>query len=56
MVRRSAHFAWATLVTLAKVPVRLFEWGLHLVVFLVMVVIFFTVLHLLFKLPLIFLG
>jgi serine/threonine-protein kinase len=56
VVRRSAQFAWATVVTLAKVPVRLFEWGLHLLVFLVMVVIFFTVLHLLFKLPLIFLG
>jgi len=55
-VRRAAYFAWAMVVTLAKVPVRLFEWGLHLVVFLVMVVIFFTVLHLLFKLPLIFLG
>jgi len=55
-LRKLAGLGWTTVVALAKVPVRLLEWGLHLVVFLVMVVIFFTVLHLLFKLPLIFLG
>jgi serine/threonine-protein kinase len=56
VLRRIAGFAWDAVVAVAKVPVRLLEWGLHLVVFLVMVLIFFIVLHLIFKIPLIMVG
>jgi serine/threonine protein kinase len=56
ILRRVAGFAWDAVVAVAKVPVRLLEWGLHLVVFLVMVLIFFIVLHLIFKIPLIMVG
>jgi serine/threonine-protein kinase len=55
LVRNTALFLGAVFTAVAKVPLRLFEWGLHAFVFLVMVLIFFTVLHLVFKVPIILL-
>jgi len=55
-VRQAAGIGWAILVALVRIPLRLLAWGLHVAVFLVMVLIFFIVLHLLFKIPLILVG
>ncbi|MBN2492360.1 MAG: serine/threonine protein kinase [Planctomycetes bacterium] len=55
-VRQAAGIGWAILVALVQIPLRLLAWALHVAVFLVMVLIFFIVLHLLFKIPLILVG
>ena len=56
LINKSARILTRMVINLARIPLRMIEWGIHIVIFVVMVIIFFTILHLLFKIPFVLLG